>query len=580
MERGHRPRKPAGRAYDRMETEPGFHKLVGNVTGLNAVIRPLIKWAAKQIPQNAHKTTSVFVYATAGVRRLPPADSKWLLDNAWSILQASPFLCRRDWVRTITGMEEAYFGWIALNHGTGKLGASPRKPTFGALDLGGSSLQVTFENEQHMQSEANLDLRIGNVEHHLTAYSLPGYGLNDAFDKTVVRLFKKITRRELSNGKVEIKHPCLQTGYKESYSCSQCASADHQQGGSPVVAEKTSGKSGIGVTLIGAPNWEECSALAQIAVNVSEWSNVNSGIDCDIQPCALADGFPHPFGHFYAISGFYVVYRFFNLTADATFDDVLEKGRGFCESTWEVAKNSVAPQPFIEQYCFRAPYIVSLLREGLHITEKDVVIGSGSITWTLGVALLEAGNTLKARIGIGSYEILKMKISPLILMAVLVVSLICLLCALSFVGNWRPKFLRRPFLPLFRHNSAPSASVLSIPSPFRFQRWSPMNSGDGRAKMPLSPTVAGTEPRTFGFGHGLGSGGGGEIQLMESSLYPSTSSVAHSYSSNNLGQMQLDSGSMASFWSPHRSQMRLQSRRSQSREDLNSSLAETNLGKV
>lgn len=91
------------------------------------------------------------------------------------------------------------------------------------------------------------------------------------------------------------------------------------------------------------------------------------------------------------------------------------------------------------------------------------------------------------------------------------------------------------------------------------------NSGDGRAKMPLSPTI--------------GSGNGSEIQLMESSLYPSTSSVSHSYSSNNIGQMQFDGAAANSFWSPHshRGQMRLQSRRSQSREDLNSSLAETHL---
>ena len=92
--------------------------------------------------------------------------------------------------------------------------------------------------------------------------------------------------------------------------------------------------------------------------------------------------------------------------------------------------------------------------------------------------------------------------------------------------------------------------------------------------MPLSPTIGGNQQRAFGFGHDS------EIQLIESSLYPSTSSVAHSYSSNNLGQMQFDSGSMASFWSPHRSQMRLQSRRSQSREDLNSSLAEAHMVKV
>lgn len=67
---------------------------------------------------------------------------------------------------------------------------------------------------------------------------------------------------------------------------------------------------------------------------------------------------------------------------------------------------------------------------------------------------------------------------------------------------------------------------------------------------------------------------------MESSFYPSASSVSHSYSSNNLGQMQFDSSNIGTFWSPHRSQMRLQSRRSQSREDLNSSVAEAHMVKV
>lgn len=97
--------------------------------------------------------------------------------------------------------------------------------------------------------------------------------------------------------------------------------------------------------------------------------------------------------------------------------------------------------------------------------------------------------------------------------------------------------------------------------------------------MPLSPTVAGAQERPFGLGPGLGDSSSG-IQLMESSLYPSASSVSHSYSSNNLGQMQLDSGNMGAFWTPHRGQMRLSSRRSQSREDLNSSMAEAHMVKV
>ncbi|XP_010535960.1 PREDICTED: probable apyrase 7 [Tarenaya hassleriana] len=562
-------RKSSGRAYDRMETEPGFDKLVNNMSGLEAAINPLIQWAEKQIPKRAHRTTSLFVYATAGVRRLPSSDSNWILDNVWSILAKSPFICRREWVKIISGTEEAYFGWTALNYQTSMLGALPKKATFGALDLGGSSLQVTFENEDQTHNGTNLNLKIGAVNHHLSAYSLAGYGLNDAFARSVLQLLKglpNISNSDLAGGKLEMKHPCLNSGYKEQYTCTQCAS---------IVRGGKKGKSGIPIKLIGAPNWEECSALAKNAVNYSEWSNTKHGIDCDLQPCALPDGYPRPHGQFYAVSGFFVVYRFFNLSAEAALDDVLEKGRLFCEKPWEVARTSVPPQPFIEQYCFRAPYIVSLLREGLYITDKQIIIGSGSITWTLGVALLEAGKALSPTLGLRSYETLSMKINPIVLISGLLISLLLLICALSRVSNWMPRFFRKSHLPLFRHNSASAASVLNIPSPFRFQRWSPISSGEGRVKTPLSPTVRGSPNRAFGFGHGLG---GSSIQLMESSLYTTSSSVLHSYSSDSLGEMQFDSGS--SFWSPRRSQMRLQSRRSQSREDLNSSLADAHIVKM
>ncbi|KAI4327890.1 hypothetical protein L6164_020301 [Bauhinia variegata] len=543
-----KPSSQSGRAYDRMETEPGLDKLVYNLTGLKAAIKPLVSWALKQIPQHAHKSTSLFLYATAGVRRLPSADSKWLLDNALSILKTSPFLCQKDWVKTISGTEEAYYGWIALNYHSGILGSRPRKATYGALDLGGSSLQVTFESDRQLNSETSLYVRIGSVSHHLTAYSLAGYGLNEAFGKSVVHLFKKefgSTKADLAKRKIELKHPCLHTGYKEQYMCS-CCSSNQQEGGSPMINGQNSGKkgqSGVPVVLIGAPNWQECSALAKIAVNLSEWSNHSPALDCDVQPCALHDNIPRPYGHFYVISGFFVVYRFFNLTSEATLDDILEKGRDFCEKRWDVAKKSVAPQPFIEQYCFRAPYIASLLREGLHIRDNQITVGSGSITWTLGVALLEAGKGFSSRFGLHNLDLLQKKMNPIILIPVLLLSLCLVLFALSCVGNWIPRFFRKSYLPLFRHNSVSSASVLNIPSPFRFQRWSPINSGDGRVKTPLSPTIAGTQQSPFGLGYGLGDSNSG-IRLMESSLYPSASSVSHSYSSSNLGQMQFDSSGL------------------------------------
>ncbi|XP_047329771.1 probable apyrase 7 [Impatiens glandulifera] len=579
-----KPNSQSGRAYNRMETEPGFDRLVHNVSGLTGAIKPLIKWAEKQIPKNAHKTTSLFLYATAGVRRLSSPDSEWLLNTAWTILKGSSFMCQREWIKTISGMEEAYFGWIALNYHTENLGAVPRKATFGALDLGGSSLQVTFESKDYVNNETSLRLSIGPVSHHLSAYSLSGYGLNDAFDKSVAHLLKKQTeihKVDPLKGNIKIEHPCLLSGYQEKYLCSLCASIYHE-GGSPMNGGKymvQARKQRIPIQLIGAPKWGECKALAKIAVNLSEWSDLNPGIDCEQQPCALVNNLPRPHGQFHGMSGFFVVYRFFNLSLEATLDDVLEKGQEFCEKTWSIAKKSVAPQPFIEQYCFRSPYIVSLLRDGLHISDTQVSIGSGSTTWTLGVALLEAGKVFSTRMDFRGYKILDMKINPVILFALMFISMIFLLCALSCVGNWTPRFVQRPYIPLFRQSSAPSTSLLHMPSPSWLQRWSANSGGDGKVKTPLSPTTGGSNPKPFGAAHGFG---GSAIELAESSsLHPSsTSGVSHSYSSGSLGQMQFNNTGMGSPWTSHRNIMNLQSRRSQSREDLNSSLAELHLAKV
>ncbi|KAI5019104.1 hypothetical protein ZWY2020_043992 [Hordeum vulgare] len=365
----------------------------------------------------------------------------------------SSFSCSRDRVKIITGMEEAYYGW------------------------------VTFETDKAVQGDTGVGLTIGSVNHQLSAYSLSGYGLNDAFDKSVAHLVKMLGGTA-GNGKVQVKHPCLQTGYREDYVCSYCHPL--KQDGSPSVSGKTTGKEkqGTAVELIGAPQWKECSDLAKVTVNLSEWSNSSSGLDCNLQPCALANSFPQPHGQFYAMSGFYVVFKFFNLTPDATLVDVLKRGQEFCEKPWDVARSSVPPQPFIEQYCF---------------------------------------------------------------------------------SNSIPRSFRKSYLPLFRPNNGGS-SALGMGSPFRFHLWRHINSGDGRTKTPLSPTVAGSEPHPFSMTHGLG---GSSVQLMESSRQ--SLGVYHSYSVGSLGQMQFSSG---------RGQTTLQSRRSQSREDLTSSLADLHVQKV
>lgn len=578
-----------GRAYHRMETEPGFDKLLHNESGLRLAMEPLLQWAEKQIPAHAHRNSPLFLLATAGLRRMPTSDSEWILDKAWSILEESPFMCRRNWVRIITGVEEAYFGWVALNYMKRRLQNIPMLETFGALDLGGSSLQVTFESKESIQN--GLNLSIGTMERHLNAYSLTGYGLNDAFEKSIVLLLRKNSRtgsEKFSGDQLHLNHPCLHAGYRQQYSCSQCSLL--LQDGSPLVGGRDISKekedSRVAVELIGVPNWEECEALAKSTVNSSDWSHSSAGTDCKQNPCAISNNQPQPQGHFYAMSGFFVVFKFFNLSSAASFNDVIEKGQEFCSKTWQDAKKSVVPQPFIEQYCFRAPYVVSLLRDGLHLKEQQVVVGSGSITWTLGAALLEAGTSLFKRSRVGGqasfhiFEKRRFDLDPTALTAVLFMFFMIIIFALSCLRKGILRLWRKPHLPLFGQHTSSGSPILKIPSPYRFQARNPINngvspsrSGDGRAKIPLSPSNSGFQ-QPFGLGQTLA---GVSVQHADSLMHQSSTSVGSCFSSGTLGQIQSDTGSL---WTPHRGQTRLQSRRSQSREDLSLSVLESHVVKL
>jgi hypothetical protein len=142
--------------------------------------------------------------------------------------------------------------------------------------------------------------------------------------------------------------------------------------------------------LVGDPDWAECQALAKSTVNASLWSHSSVATNCEQYPCALKKHHPPPDGSFYALSGFFFVYKFYNLSFVATYHEILEKGEHFCSKTWKYAQKSVVPQPLVEEYCFRAAYVVALLIDGLHLKDEKIIVGSGSITWTLGVALLEA----------------------------------------------------------------------------------------------------------------------------------------------------------------------------------------------
>eukprot|EP00850_Spirogloea_muscicola_P022512 SM000299S10836 [mRNA] locus=s299:27749:33176:+ [translate_table: standard] len=446
------PRQHGG-AYQRKETEPGLDRYVGDADGLRrTALGPLLDWAVDQVPAVRRPSAPVFLFATAGLRRLPAGDSAQLLEEARKVIRSYPFLFCPSWARIITGVEEAKYGWIALNHGLGNLQRARwlrAAPSEGSLDLGGSSLEVTFlppdgELDDNDEDESNDSSAVVPVSFHsamrrLSARSHTGFGLNDAFDRSVAILARTSIRAAAAAARwrgperqgsgapiggqdVEertvVRHPCLQRGYERLYTLvtklpqakegpSQVLLQQQEEGAVAANGESSLWPASLGqVELVGDPDWGRCLALTkQIAVALrgcSPQDAPNNGdtfsSSCQRKRAALARPLR---GHFYALAGFYVVHNFYlgprdNASGAAragalgTLDALLAAGREFCERPWPEVERSRQGERNVDRYCFRAPYTVALLRSGLGLGDRQLSIGSGDMGWTAGAALYEA----------------------------------------------------------------------------------------------------------------------------------------------------------------------------------------------
>lgn len=252
--------------YHCLQTEPGLDKFISNTSGVRASLEPLINWAKQWVPEERHPETPIFVLATAGLRRLAVKDATRILDDVESVVKEHPFVFKRSWIRVLHGKEEAYYGWVALNYKMGRLGNHSRLPTFGLLDLGGSSLQVAMEVHDTVNLEQLVRLKVGPIEHRVLAYSFSAFGLREAFDRTLVMLTQNETLRQ-RDGNYILSHPCLNPNYMQNYTCYNwhaMNTADKILLGS----RKQKAEFRI-INVVGDPNWEECRILARAAAGNS-----------------------------------------------------------------------------------------------------------------------------------------------------------------------------------------------------------------------------------------------------------------------------------------------------------------------
>ncbi|KAL8457893.1 hypothetical protein ACS0TY_035670 [Phlomoides rotata] len=381
--------KSSGCEYHCMQTQPGLHNFVNDAVGVRASLEPLIRYAEQWVPLDRQAGTPIFILATAGMRRLMAQEATRILEDVENVVKDG-FLYRNNWIRVLSGKEEAYYGWVALNYKMGVFGSLSRLSTLGLLDLGGSSLQVVAEVDISMEDEHAFRSRIGPVEHNLVAYSLPAFGLNEAFDRTIVMLSHTQAVREGLDGMFEVIHPCLGSGFVQNYTCHGCFGVDHRV--SRNMSNHVDKNKLNSVFLVGGPQWEQCEIISREAAINS--SSLDSSHQLNRSKCIGLFSYGgntklklanilHTVSRYHALSGFFAVYHALNLSAKANVTKMWELGEELCSRSSPDQKNINGHD------CFRVPYLTSLIQNALCLSDVEIIFGPGDVSWTLGASLIE-----------------------------------------------------------------------------------------------------------------------------------------------------------------------------------------------
>ncbi|KAF6108530.1 ectonucleoside triphosphate diphosphohydrolase 1 [Phyllostomus discolor] len=386
--------------------------------------------ARKVIPISQHHETPVYLGATAGMRLLR-LENEWVADNVLAVirdvLDSYPFDFRG--ARIISGGEEGAYGWITVNYLLGKFTKKLRwlnlmsygnesQETYGALDLGGASTQITFvpQNQATESPQNALYFRLYGKDYNVYTHSFLCYGKDQA-------LLQKIAKDIQATNRT-IQDPCFNHGYSRVMNVNDLYNSTCTwKFKKPLPFNQ--------LEILGTGNFEECQKSVIALFNTSQ---------CPYSRCAFNEIFlPQLQGQFGAFSAYYYVMKFLNLTSEETLsqEKMIDTIKNFCSRPWKELKMNFGDvkEKYLSEYCFSGTYIISLLQEGYHFTPDNWKtihfmgqIRDTDVGWTLGYMLnltnmIPAEQPMSTPLPYSTYVFL-MVLFSLILIAVVLIGLI------------------------------------------------------------------------------------------------------------------------------------------------------------
>ncbi|CAF4001287.1 unnamed protein product [Adineta steineri] len=343
------------------------------------------------IPSTRKSRALIFLGATAGLRLFNITNPVYitLLLNSTRAYFSTLKLRFRDplsQVRIISGTEEGLSGWISTNILLKEL-FNKSKPldTFGVLDMGGASTQLSFIAPTATKERYRMNLF--NRNYDVYSHSYLCYGQDQA------RLVYQGKLVEQANRSLSIHDPCLQRDYIENktYNDLFSTACAHGQNGSSVYFNTS-----LVFSFIGTGDYKECKRIMKERFNNSSCSSSTCSFNNVYQPVPISSSIK-----FIAMAAWYSTFSRLapNISIKPNHDgnynftsiklaDIKHAMKAICKQSWSHVHKPNQHRPFL---CFNSMHDWTLFQYGFHMTDENLkhfqiikTIHSNEIGWTLG----------------------------------------------------------------------------------------------------------------------------------------------------------------------------------------------------
>lgn len=417
--------------------KPGLSSLAESPGKALKYIKPLLDFASQNIPAEKHKSTPLYILATAGMRLLEKSQQEQILTKLREgIAENFDFYFPEGNLEIISGKQEGIYQWLAINYVLGKfhhrehvnqgeelVAVEPSKRegenlvfrprTVGALDMGGASMQIATEITSNLQlegmsekdkgqvAEINLGCTEHDTEHTYRVFvtTFLGFGANQALERHNRYLLLGAITSESGiqglDGDHRIKDPCLPIGMKNNITVDlnlEALTIDQ------AVKEKLHDKQTV--FLYGTGDWEACYAQLQDFTRTPD-KFINCQENCPDQ-AMRAPPIEFDNSEFYGFSEFwYTMEDVLNMGGKYIFDKYQAASKDFCSTKWHLSWTKFLQGQYpksdaerLKTQCFKSTWLTVALHEGLtfprsysHLSAAPNTVHGEVVHWTIGALL-------------------------------------------------------------------------------------------------------------------------------------------------------------------------------------------------